>query len=156
MIQSRNREIYFRYWQSLVIIFLYLSIDETSVIHERLNKVDYFFKTGGFFYFAWVIPAIFMVSIFVLFYLRFLAHLRPKTSRLFWLSGIIYVLGALGIEMIGASIAESSGEGLVGLTYTICAHFEEGFELLSLSIFIYALLDYLHFKLQNSVIYVKE
>lgn len=147
LIQAKKRERYIRHWQFLAFIFLYLSIDETASFHEQMNAVGYIVKLKGLFHYAWVIPAIFLVGIFVLFYLRFLAQLRPKTRRLFWLSGIIYLTGAIGFEMLGGVMIESSGGE--GLPYIIFSHFEEGLEFLGVTIFLYTLLDYLWANLQN-------
>jgi hypothetical protein len=147
LIQAENRERYVRQWQFLAFIFLCLSIDETASFHEQMNAIGYIIKLKGLFYYTWVIPAIFLVSIFVLFYLRFLAQLHPKTRRLFWLSGIIYLTGAIGFEMLGGVMIESSDKN--GLAYIICYHFEEGLEFLGVTVFLYTLLNYLHSNLQN-------
>jgi hypothetical protein len=152
-ILRRNRKPYFWHWRSLAIVFLYLSIDETAIIHERLSRINDFVKTDGLRYAAWTIPACIIVGIFVIFYLQFLAHLRPKTKRLFWLSGITYIMGAIGFELIGVTTNAQSSEAL---SYIITAHFEEGLELLGLAIFLYGLLDYLSFILQGSEIYIRK
>ncbi|NJM65261.1 MAG: hypothetical protein HC851_06090 [Acaryochloris sp. RU_4_1] len=107
-------------------------------------------NTGGFFHFAWVVVAIPLVALFVMVYLRFLAHLPRKTRRLFWLSGITYIAGAIGFEMISGPIAASSGHE--ALPYAISVHFEEGLEMLGLTIFVYGLLSYLSSYIEEVVV----
>jgi hypothetical protein len=151
--QAKACDRYHQYWRRMALIFLYLSIDEAASLHEQMGTVSQVIKTSGLFYFSWVIPALILVSFFIGYYLKFLVQLRPKTKHLFLLSGMIYILGGLGFEMLGGLIAESNGKGLV---YTFLSHCEEGLELLGLTIFIYTLLEYFDFKLQNTIIYIKK
>jgi hypothetical protein len=147
---TKTHDRHIRHWQILGLIFLYLSMDEAASLHEQMGIIGRILKTGGLFSFSWVIPAIALVSIFIGFYLKFLVHLRSKTRRLFCLSGFVYISGALGFEMISGLFMDLNGKNLL---YTIFTHIEEGLELLGVSFFLYALLDYLHFKLRGTVIY---
>jgi hypothetical protein len=151
-ILTMDRRPYLWHWRSLAFIFLYLSIDEAASLHEQLSRIGDLIKTSGLLFAARVIPAFFMVGIFVIFYLQFLAYLRPKTRRLFWLSGVTYITGAIGCELIGVAISNAQSSGALSSIITI--HFEEGLELLGLTIFLYGLLDYLSFILQDSAIYI--
>lgn len=152
LIQASKRKPYFRHWQLLAVIFLYLSLDEAVAIHEKWGKpVKRLLSTDGLFYHAWVIPAILLVSIFLMVYLRFLAHLPPKIRRLSKISGIIYITGAIGFEMISGVLINSGGTKEIA--YILCTHIEEGLELLGLSIFLYGLLDYISFILQDVIIH---
>ena len=54
------------------------------------------FDFDGVLYFGWVIPASVLVSIFVLSYLKFLAHLPAITRFRFVRAGAIFVGGAMG------------------------------------------------------------
>jgi hypothetical protein len=153
-ILQRNHKPYFWHWRSLAIVFLYLSIDETAILHEQLSRINDLVKIGELRYAAWTIPAFVIVSIFVIFYLQFLAHLRSKTKRLFWLSGVTYIMGAIGFELVGVII--TAAQSSETLSYIIITHFEEGLELLGLAIFLYGLLDYLSFILQGSEIHVRK
>lgn len=154
LMKSRTKSRYIRHWQMLALIFTALSIDETISIHEKLiSPVRSALNTGGFFYFAWIVVAMPLVLIFVIFYLRFLAHLPRTTRQLFWLSGITYVAGAIGFEMISGPIAETSGTE--ALLFVISVHFEEGLELLGLTIFVYGLLSYISSYIKNVVVYFR-
>ncbi len=87
---------YLWHWRILSLIFLYLSVDEAACIHEQANKLGPALHASGPFHYVWVIPAAILVSIFVLAYLKFLAHLPLKERWLFVIAGAIYVGGALG------------------------------------------------------------
>jgi len=152
--KSRTNSRYIHHWRILALIFIFLSIDETISIHEKLIfPLRSALNTGGIFHFAWIVVYIPLVAIFVIFYLRFLAHLPKTTRQLFWLSGTTYVAGAIGFEMIGGPIAETFGEE--ALPYLISVHFEEGLELLGLTIFVYGLLDYISFYIENLTVCFK-
>ena len=86
-----------RHWRGLSIVFAYISIDEFVQIHEEMNA---WFDLSGALYFGWVIPAAILVSIFVLSYWRFLAHLPWMTRFRFIRAGAVFVGGAMGIELI--------------------------------------------------------
>ena len=132
---------YLLHWSGLAIIFLCMSLDEATAIHEAIGgPLQSALNTEGFLYFAWVIPAIAFLIIFGVFYLRFLIDLRPKTRNLFLIAGIVYVSGVLGMEMVGANYWYHYGSNL---TYGIMATVEEILEMSGILVFIYALLDYL-------------
>src|ERR671910_600982 len=103
-----------------------------------------------------------VVIIVLLAYLRFLANLPQTTRRLFLFAGALFVLGALGIEMLTAQVVSSSGgianwivsssggivdRGSASAIPTILkglqTSVEEMFEMLGLSAFVYALLAYI-------------
>ncbi len=135
-----NGEIYVP-WFVLAVIFLYLAVDETAQIHERLMvPVNTAFELTGLLYFAWVVPYGIGVLVFVIAFSRSLFRLPKKTIRRFILSWAIFVTGAIGFEMLGARHYESYGEGNVvfSLFYTC----EELLEMLGIALFIYTLLTY--------------
>ena len=89
-----------RHWWGLSIVFAYISIDELATLHEGMNS---WFDLPGALYFGWVIPAAFLVSIFVLSYWRFLTHLPGITRFRFIRAGAVFVGGALGVELSWAT-----------------------------------------------------
>lgn len=154
LIKSKTESRYIRHWQTLAVIFIFLSIDESVSIHEKLIVlVKSVVNTGGVFYFAWVIVYIPLVVFFAIAYLRFLAHLPRTTAKLFWLSGITYVAGAIGFEMISGPIMEASGKE--ALLFVISVHFEEGLEMFGLTLFVYGLLGYISSYLKKVVVCFK-
>src|SRR5688572_18674726 len=67
------------HWFGLAFIFLFLSIDESTVLHEQLIKpMRAVTNVDGFFYFTWVIPGLIIVALFLLVYLMFFLHLDKK------------------------------------------------------------------------------
>ena len=96
---------------------------------------------SGPFYFAWVVPAAILLFIFAALFARFALALPYKTRGLFGLAAVIYVGGALGIEMIGA--AQASANGTNNLSYALVTIVEESLEMVGLVTFFYALADYI-------------
>jgi len=129
-------------WVVLSFVFLFLSVDEASSIHEKLSSpTRVLLDTSGFFYYAWIIPYGIAVIIFVALYLNFLLKLPKYIMMSFLLSGGIYVLGAVGFEMLGGWQDELYGDK--GLLYSIFYTCEEFLEMLGVAVFIYALLKYI-------------
>ena len=138
---------YLWHWRALSLIFMYLSLDEEACIHEQANKFGHALHASGLFYFVWVVPAALLVSIFVLAYLKFLAHLSFRDRWLFVIAGAIYVGGALGVEMLGGAYVSHYGEmleGAQGITYAVITTIEEFMEMAGILVFIYVLLAHLH------------
>ncbi len=130
------------HWGLLSLVFLYLSMDEASGLHEILIvPLRRRLGTHGLLYEAWVIPAFVLVCLFALSFLRFLWHLDRRTRSLFIYAGVTYVGGALGLEMIDGAIAEVYGPE--SLRYLVVMTAEEMLEMLGVIIFLCALLDYL-------------
>jgi len=160
---------YSLHWGILSIILLLLSLDEVASIHEaigaqleRLLHNITGFNASGAITFFWVVPGAVFVFIVLLAYVRFLAHLPQTTRRLFLFAGALFVLGALGLEMLTAQVMSSSGgiadlvvsasggmvdQGSASSIPTILkglqTSIEEMFEMLGLTAFVYALLAYI-------------
>jgi hypothetical protein len=140
---------YTRHWQGLSIIFLYLSIDEGARIHEWLSEpIRDLLSLGGFFYYSWVIPYIILALLFISIYYNFLLDLPTQTKRLFVISGGIFVLGALGLELVEGQyyyiyMTHRS------VTFNAFVAIEEFLEMFGILIFIHALLDYLQLNVRE-------
>lgn len=131
------------HWRMLGFIFSYFAADEWLQVHERVNEfLAANVETSGIFHYAWVIPGSLVVLAIALLYRRFVAHLPPKTRRLFYLSGGLYVSGILGMEMLTGYYISSFGGGGEG-TMIALNGIEESLEMLGVTLFIYTLLDYL-------------
>jgi len=130
------------HWAGLSLLFLYLSIDEASVLHEKLIKpMRSMMDLGGIFYFAWVVPGIAFVVVVGLMYLRFFLNLETKFKILFFTSIFLYFGGVLGGEMVSGYFAESIGQK--NFTYSVASSLEESIELIGASMLIYTLLAYI-------------
>lgn len=128
-------------WLGLALVFLFLSFDEATEIHEifigftreRLN-------TTGFFYYAWVIPYGIALIFMMVIYIPFFRRLPKKVFWLFMLSGAVFVTGAVGFEMLGGRTIEMYG---FNVEYSIYYTIEEFLEMVGVAIFIFTLLGYI-------------
>lgn len=127
------------YWVGLGTIFLLVSIDEGTEVHERLIAPmrSTFDITGGPFWFAWLIPGLGLFVVFALVYVRFWFRLPAPVRFRLGLAGVLYLTGAVGFEMIGG-IYESS-RGIQDFGYSLVIACEEGFELLGQTVLVVAL-----------------
>jgi hypothetical protein len=129
-------------WLFLTVIFLFLSLDEIAQFHElSIAPLRTRFELTGFFHYAWIVPAALAVVLFVLAYARFVARLPARTRQLFLMAGAVYIAGALGVEAISGKQASMHGEQ--NLTYHAIITVEELFEMAGITLFLYALLDYI-------------
>jgi hypothetical protein len=131
-----------RYWLGLAIVFVGLAVDEATYSHEILivalrNKFD----LGGIFYFAWVIPGMVGVAVFGLLYVPFLRRLPARTAWGLVIAGAIYVGGALGVELIGGSVAETYG--FDSARYVLIMTIEETLEMIGIATLIFVLMVHL-------------
>jgi hypothetical protein len=135
-----------RQWFGLAMIFLYLSLDEAASLHEMVipmgrTLLNYVGVSSGYLHFAWVIFGIIAVSIVGFSYLRFLRALPRSTGKLFVIAGMLYVAGALGVEMFGGKVASQGG--MDTMLYAVLVAVEEGLEMFGIVLFSYALLSYI-------------
>ena len=171
---------YILHWGVLSIIFLLLSLDEVATVHEvigakseRLLQDTTGLDPGGAISFFWVVPGAAFVIIVALAYVRFLVHLPRTTRRLFLFAGALFVLGALGMEMLTAEVVSSSSgianwvvsssggmidRGSANAIPTILkglqTSVEEMFEMLGLTAFVYALLAYIRSHVEDITVRV--
>ncbi|MEH2079289.1 MAG: hypothetical protein V7K89_04520 [Nostoc sp.] len=154
----KTKDRYFIYWKILYLIFFYLSLDEAFSFHEIwiIPSVRESLHLNPLFYETWVIPGAVLVVVFAFKYLKFLLHLPPKTRYLFLIAAVVYVGGALGMEMVGGVLRVDFGRRT--LISLIGIFVEEFLEMVGIVIFIYALLSYLS-SLKESIqlkIYISE
>ncbi len=130
-------------WIGLSLIFLYLSMDEAAVLHERLIKPVRAMLNiyEGWFYFAWIIPGIIAVALFGLAYITFFLHLNTKFKLLFFASLAIYIGGIIGGELVSGHFAQAAG--LDNFNYAMFTSLEESLEYIGCSLLIYSLLTYI-------------
>lgn len=146
-IKKVRKSKYAKHWKALAFIFLFLAIDEACSIHEMsIPLLRGAINAEGILYFTWVVPAFFLLAIFLFTFRKFVFSLPVKTKTLFILAGFIYVSGALGMELIGGYLADTSGYNTV---YGIASSIEEILEMLGIVIFIHGLLSYIQSQLQE-------
>ncbi len=129
-------------WRALAGLFLLISVDEQVGLHETAGR---FMRHGaaldGFLYFAWVVPALGALAVLAACFSGFLLRLDPRRRNQFVLAGALYVLGAVGMEMVGGKIYSAHGQEVY--SYVACVHAEELLELLGVSLFVSALIEHL-------------
>lgn len=130
------------HWAGLGGTFALMAMDEMVAIHELSSGVlrSYFSITGGPLYHAWVIPALAFLAFLAMAYFRFLVALQARSRALFLAAGVIYVSGALGMEMAGAAYAAANGQDL---GYGVLSTIEEVLEMSGIVVFLYGLMDHL-------------
>ncbi len=134
---------YVRHWGVLSLVFLLLAFDEFGSVHEQATRRlrSLFDIQGGPFRYAWVIPAGAAVLLLGAVLLRFLRHLPRPTRRRLWLAAVLFLSGALGLELVEG--AYSSIHGKLNIVYVVMITVEETLEMLGLAVLVYALLAYI-------------
>jgi len=141
--KTKVRDKYYRHWIILALFFLYMSVDEFVSIHERATApLVSLLGTSGFFWDAWVLIWGPLTLVFGFCYLRFLLHLSRQIRGRFVAGGLIFVGGAIGVEMIAANYAWF--HGMDNMTYKLLEHAEEFLEMIGIVIFISGLLLFIN------------
>jgi len=116
------------HWRLLSGIFLYMSMDESAGVHEMLiYPLRENFQLTGIFYFSWVIVGGLLVLGLGLYYLPFLFSLSARMRNGLMLAGVVYVSGALGVELFGGYYSDAYGED--NFAYGLITTVEESLEL---------------------------
>jgi hypothetical protein len=141
-------------WLALSIVFVFLALDESISIHERLiDPLRETWNLTGIFYYAWIIPygiGVVLLSIFV-----FPVFWRmPKRIR-FWfgLSAAIYLLAAIGLEMLSGKYLVSMNENK-DIVWILMVTLEETLEMAGLIILTYAQLFLLRHQYNGFLIFM--
>lgn len=103
-----------RGWFILAGAFLFLGIDEGTQIHEKfmlvtLRLMNHGSLDGqhfGWLYYAWVIPYAGAAVLLGVVLLRWFIALSPALRRSMVLCGLLYVFGAVFLEMFSGKVAE--------------------------------------------------
>ena len=128
-------------WTLLSRIFVFLALDESLQIHEILILPGLRHQVHPALASTWVIPYG-LIALGLLWRMRhFLRALPAKTSRRFLRSGGVYVLGTLGMEMVGSFAVRSGSIRLHSIWYGTITGVEESLEILGLILFLQALMQ---------------
>jgi hypothetical protein len=128
------------FWYLLSGLFFFTAVDEMIEIHEYCNSILAHTSIGNFSFveFSWVILySICLLIIFIISF-KFFVLLPIKTLKLFFLASVVFILGAVILEIIGGSFDKFS------LNYKIETTTEEFLETGGMIIFIYTFLDYIY------------
>ncbi len=127
-------------WSFLSKLFLFLAVDEVFQIHElfvisSLRDHVHFALSS-----IWVIPYGTLAIVLLWRFSGFLSRLPDQTSRLFMAGGLVYVSGAIGMEIVSSIMVRTGTISLSGFWYEALAGGEELLEMTGLIVFIHALL----------------
>ncbi len=135
-----NKE--FKGWLFLAYIFTFLSLDEALSLHEIISSLlQKNLGFEGFLYYTWVIPYGLLILVTLTLITKILINLPRNILKLFLLSGFIFVIGAIGFEMLESDIHADIGKN--NMQYNILYTIEESLEMIGVSLFIYSLLKYI-------------
>jgi hypothetical protein len=138
----RQRHPYRWHWTMLAVIFLGLAIDEICSLHEQMGQLltTRGIDLDGALHFQWVVPGIILVFVVGLSYVPFLWSLPRVHALRFTAAGVMYIGGAIGVEMIGGSYVTSFGQSNLG--FQAIATFEEAIEMTGVAMFLASLASY--------------
>ena len=126
-----------RLWLVLAATFVYLAADEALAIHERLiGPVRTHLHTGGLLFFAWIVPYLVAVLALAMWAAPKFWRLGNRFRILFGLSAVVFLSGAVGMEMLGGRYYQDHHE-TVDLTYRLYQTMEESLEFLGLILLVY-------------------
>ena len=126
-------------WALLSKIFVFLAFDEAFQIHEIFifpSLRPYIHPSLGS---TWVIPYGILLIVGICRFKYFLKRIPRDTSLRIMQSGLVYVLGAIGMEMVGSFAVRSGLIRLHSFQYGVITGVEELLELSGLILLINAL-----------------
>lgn len=132
---ARMRPAMHRHWWVIACLATWMSLDEATELHEHLGG---FVGTGGVLYFDWVIPAAVVVVALVIAFLPFIRALHPTTRTRLVIAGVVFVGGALVMELPLGWWVETRGTDDFG--YALIDWVEETMEMIGTVLAFVALL----------------
>lgn len=131
-------------WRLPALVFLFLAADEVGQLHEKTIKITRTMLGGGdlgAFNYAWVVPYSVLVIAFAAWGIGFLRALHDRRTVVgLVVSGLVFVSGAMGVEMVEGALMHHGRDSLVMWTaYTI----EESLEFTGLLLLLRTLLGHL-------------
>lgn len=140
-------------WFGLSGVFLFLSVDEFSCLHERLTApVREVLQTQGAFYYAWTIPYLGAVCLLAIVYAPWFFRLERRVMGPFALAAILFLVGSLGFESLG-SWYYGGVLSRKNFFYELFSTFEESLELFGVVVFVYALMLYIKIKHSGALVH---
>jgi hypothetical protein len=129
-------------WLILSVGFLLMAVDEASQLHDLLTPVARaWFEPRDLLSFGWVIFATPLAALVALYMIPFLLRQPLGTRVIFIVAGLLYVAGAVGMEMLGGRIAGNTGWG--SPYYIVGVLIEESLELIGVTLFLTTLLRHM-------------
>jgi hypothetical protein len=141
-------------WLVLSIVFVFLALDESISIHERLiDPLRLALNATGIFYYAWIIPYGIGVVLLAIVAIPVFWRMQKRIRFYFGLSAASYLFAAIGLEMISGKYLVMMNENK-DIVWVLMVTLEESLEMVGLIILVYALLLLLRNKYNGFMIYM--
>ncbi|WP_423068439.1 hypothetical protein [Devosia sp. CN2-171] len=132
------------HWLGLASVFALLSLDEAASLHENIGYVlDLVIHMHGALAWSWVFFGALLFTLVAAVFGRFILTLPIATAATFVVAALVFLAGALGVEMYSAAIAEGATRFPSWLNWTRILALEELLEMLGVIINLAALLQVL-------------
>jgi hypothetical protein len=131
-------------WRAVAWILLYLCFDEVAGVHETVNSLSSI---------SWTVPFGLVALVVGWWMLPWVLRLPPATRNGLIVAGIVYVGGAVGIELVSSQFFDESNKRQ--FVYALNTVVEEGCEMLGVVIAIRTLLVHMENTTGNATIQVE-
>ena len=139
----RSRQRHVGHWTALSVVFFLAALDEAAGLHEVVNEwLSRAFDPGGELFSIWVVPGLLFVVALTIAYRHFFAALPDRPRRLAIRGALVFVAGALFLEVIEGVITDSE-EGDETFADGLVSVVQEFLERLGVIFFIEALMTYM-------------
>lgn len=136
------------YWKIIAFVFIFLAADEYTSIHEQAGHVLRLFTTHAFPHQGWYIPVLILMAGLSLFFIKFFFRLPKRTQINFIIAGLIFVGGAVGVEVLTGLYLHNGQTGLhKAFNLVLLVTLEELMEMVGIILFIKELT---YFYVENS------
>ena len=141
-------------WLFLSSIFVFLALDESISIHERLiNPLRQALDATGIFYYTWIIPYGIGVVLLSIFVIPVFWRMQKRFRFWFGLSAATYLFATIGLEMISGKYLVMMNEQK-DIVWIFMVTLEESLEMAGLIILVYAQLLLLRNKYNGFLIFM--
>ena len=125
-------------WLFLSSLFVFLAIDESISIHERLiDPLRQALHATGIFYYAWIIPYGIGIVLLSIFMIPVFWRMQKRIRFWFGLSAATYLFATIGLEMISGKYLVMMNEQK-DIVCIFMITLEESLEMVGLIILVYA------------------
>ena len=141
-------------WLFLSSVFVFLALDESISIHERLiNPLRQALDATGIFYYTWIIPYGIGVVLLSIFAIPVFWRMQKRIRFWFGLSAVTYLVATIGLEMISGKYLVMMNEQK-DIVWIFMVTVEESLEMVGLILLVYAQLSLLRNKYNGFLIFM--
>lgn len=135
-------------WYGVMALSLFISFDEMTMFHETFgsmlgSSIGEITGVGNILFYKWLVYGVIFVVVTGLLFLPFLYRLPGSTRWRIIMAGAIFLVGALGIEFLGAASQAGMIDLVQGRVWPLAIVLEETLEMLGVILLIHALLHHL-------------